>query len=805
MAMGSANIRLRPIKLGFLIDPREKSEVVRAVQLNSFLWGGAYNPIIPVYKAKPRNWERHPDKKLIARKITEGYIEAFDPDFLISLGKIQGKDAQYTNYKTISVEEIEKGINDTGGPGYGIGIYDLLKHLYQKEFKFSRADNLRITIPAFSRGYNLFLSAIFGSLPPDVDQIIKKNFDHPLGIQRPEISVRNYSDFLKPSFLFPRRVSQRDIQAVRSSSFHRGDCIFFMDASNVMDIIDYWNLRAIGWNIIPVARHICTADSVKELTCQFIEDCYWPYRYNKDFYNRATILKSRNTSEQAIKEFAQSLNIPLGKAKNEPKFLLQTWYPRIWDGWARNKDGVECCSLEAGELEHDLQSDSSTYFITTLSPTFGEKRGMFETPKFVNEVDLSFYGYEGGPKADVVPPSDPRLIHSFTSSDSDSWRISRRGLVHFPKYAREKIHLSSPLAEKVFMTWLKLQDFDVELSPAGRVAKQIMRHVNHLGILATPGIIDLLDSIAKKGRVRTPDSGSPNEDMSVIQGCMASEEVFARLQQQCNQQRFQPDPKRLLERLTKSNILKLGIVLQCPACQRRTWYSLDKLDYHVQCASCLHEFDVPIHSPSDFGWSYKTQGPFDIPDMANGAYSVLLTYHFFQDVIGGLGNKTTPLFSFTAKKGRINLEADLGLFYQSSRFDDKEIKLVFAECKSRNPFKKKDVERMKALASAFPDSTLVLSTLKEEFSSSEKRIILPLVNKNRRCWKSSNPFNPVVLLTATELYADMSLHNAWKSKGGRYQKFAEHRAYYPELEDLADITQQLYLNLPSRYELLDKK
>ena len=57
MAYGTVNVRLRPIKLAFLVNPNDKNSLLKAIEINTFLWGGMYNPIIPTYRRLPPKWE----------------------------------------------------------------------------------------------------------------------------------------------------------------------------------------------------------------------------------------------------------------------------------------------------------------------------------------------------------------------------------------------------------------------------------------------------------------------------------------------------------------------------------------------------------------------------------------------------------------------------------------------------------------------------------------------------------------------------------------------------------------------------
>jgi hypothetical protein len=45
----SAEIQLRPTRIGFLVHPADLASVRRIMRACTCLWGGVYNPIIPVF------------------------------------------------------------------------------------------------------------------------------------------------------------------------------------------------------------------------------------------------------------------------------------------------------------------------------------------------------------------------------------------------------------------------------------------------------------------------------------------------------------------------------------------------------------------------------------------------------------------------------------------------------------------------------------------------------------------------------------------------------------------------------------
>lgn len=58
------------------------------------------------------------------------------------------------------------------------------------------------------------------------------------------------------------------------------------------------------------------------------------------------------------------------------------------------------------------------------------------------------------------------------------------------------------------------------------------------------------------------------------------------------------------------------------------------------------------------------------------------------------------------------------------------------------------------------------------------------------------PSSPVILLTGNELFSSR-ISEMWKNKGGVYEKFNQRAFELRDLENLADATQQIYLQFPS--------
>jgi hypothetical protein len=56
MAIDSVHLSLRPVRFRILVDPRSVKSVLQAIELNTSVWGGQFNPLIPVWARLPSAW-----------------------------------------------------------------------------------------------------------------------------------------------------------------------------------------------------------------------------------------------------------------------------------------------------------------------------------------------------------------------------------------------------------------------------------------------------------------------------------------------------------------------------------------------------------------------------------------------------------------------------------------------------------------------------------------------------------------------------------------------------------------------------
>lgn len=776
MPWGSITIRVRPIRVAFLVDPSDRKGLYRAIELSTILWGGSYNPIIPVYKRTPTKWESRRIGKLPKPvDIISGYLNGFDPDLVVPVGSCARNTYEVGNRGLVQEDELLGEISKTGTPRYGIGLFELLRDFLEKELKYKRNDDLHIAIPDMPRAYQVFLASVFGVLPDEAEVILDKNFSQASGIVRVKPTLANFIELWQPGRMFPRHLSTWSLEEKPL----RNATLFVCDAKSPLDIIDYWNLRAAGYYVLPIPIQVSKSESVKKLAKDFIEDNYQPYRHNPKMYHHTTIQKSRSLAEETVKNFCDSLGVEKAREEHQFKYSLQWWYPRLWDSWARENASEGIAFPYSHEEEQKIAEDEMRLDLRSLNPKIEPFREYTGKPKFANEFSFRFYGSKE-PMAEVIPEGTRELSSAIGRTGYHNWRFSKTGPVFLANNEDDLIFLDLPRAESVMTEWFRERGWTVSLSGPGRIATQMIKQLGGAfgaGWLAHKGVIDLLRELEK-------EAGLPRQA------------VIGKLKKVIAEDGLHFDGERFLERLIDSNALRLGAKIQCPVCTRHNWYELNTLEYELPCRFCLSEFKPPQQSPKDIEWTYRAHGPF-ASSIAQGSFTVLLTLKF----LGGDHDRgVTPLFSYIAQKNGKVLEADLSCLYQRSTWRPTHTHVVHAECKSFNRFEKRDVERMKDLSEVFPGAVLVFSMLNESLQDDEAKLIKTLAQRERKKKLSGQPYSPIVVLTGVELFSSRGGRDCWDGRGGLYEQFNTHHFDYSDLPALANATQQLYLGLPCWHE-----
>lgn len=763
--LGSIRSKGRPLKFAFLVKPNDNKALLDAIELNSVLWGGPYNPIIPVFHKKTKRWRPDAFRKT-AKDITLGYIRAFDPDFLVC-------DFEPPKYiKDLGIEVLRSGeiLPTKEQPdrfSYGIGIGDILGWIYHEHFRFVQKFPIHVIFPIIPRRYAPFWASWFGKLPKEfLDSLLSSGYKKALDITTPK--VKNLKKVLQERTLFPRRIMQHGLETQSRGGFSNENILFYMDPSDFLDIIDFWNLRAVGRSVLPAPINLKNDDFFKKNARNFIKSSQWTHRLNPSLTFRANIIPATSRTMEEARDFVTSLDLEKDTDGTLP-LLMHHSYPRIWDDWARDKDNVNPHDVYFDTESESEIVDGKSRLTLPISIPEGIESSFSGNPKIANEVSYNVYG-DLEKYAEVFPQLyGENLARSLDSVGRyREWRVGRNGLVRMVETFRST-SWELPLAEDVFSAWLRDNGWEYEASTSGMLSKELYKQIEGWAYgIADKKLIDLIEEMA-----RSVDGEGRDKSVNYIKSTMR--QIFG-------------DDKRL-EKFLELDLFVLGVNAQCPNCQRFSWYELEKLNKQLRCTKCLKEFKS-IDSLSNGKWSYKTVGPLSVSNHADGAVCVVLSVDFFSER-KMTSVQTTPVYSFNAlkKSNKRKLEADFAFLWRESAYGEIEDGVAFGEAKTFNEFKKVDFDRMKAIAKDFPGAVLVFSTLREkltDFEIEELKKIAKVGNKN---WKADRPVNPVLILTGNELFSQHGPPYCWPDE--EHNKYRDCRG----ILGLAKATQQKYLGI----------
>ena len=331
---GDVTIKSRPLRLAFLIPPT-KAALRRAIQVNSSLWGGVYNPIIPLYSRAPAAWKHYPREKISTEDRIRGYIRAFDPDVLIDC-----TDGALPAYFATLGRAIAK-VDDIWAafysardpvPKYGVGIFELFNGIYQDYFESVRRLPWKVLLPRIPDGRDtLFWAAAVGELPTALQTEIEEVYAEAVDIEKPELSAQEYESTARGRVLFPRLITRHQLKTEGTGIRRRGSLGFYMDLAKFADIVDFWNLRALGRSVLPIPKQYAQIPERIAFAKNYVRANFRVSRQNPAVTHGTTIIRSFSTTMEELQAFAEALDLRtlIPDQPDARALALQHWYPRV--------------------------------------------------------------------------------------------------------------------------------------------------------------------------------------------------------------------------------------------------------------------------------------------------------------------------------------------------------------------------------------------------------------------------------------------------------------------------------------------
>lgn len=810
MAEIGASIKLRPTRIGFLVRPNDMTSIRKIMRICTCIWGGIYNPIIPVFQRPPSEWNLKPyTTRLKGIDVAKGYINFYEPDVYVEsehglleeLGLGALREKHTINSSIISLDDFLKPEDgkDWSEPFFGLNILDVYKDLYDTEHRFKLKHERAAVLIKEENGSGL-AQAVFGVYPKSKDSdYIKEGFVDVFSPKILKATPESWLEVFKNGAETPLQLTKHKLNIERY--WNHDLVIYVFDPKRSTDLIDLWNLRLEPNPILPVP--IEWFKQLSEFLSEVIIEEFRPLRGNSHGVTHHATIEFGRSIETNIREEA------LKHLKKFPEGALSVkhWRNSVWEEHDDDriyKNKRMKVTAEEQQVTLDLKEDTKwTTTFEAITPKFAERYGGHNF-RWVNTLMLSGFGIEA--IARVIPfnhfdRSWPRL------GFGDKVIVGSEGWVFGQKYKNTREYVSLINMEEAVIGSLKASGIDAKLSDPGHVAKQMLESLNGLrgvSLIAHLDTIKLINNMANSLRRKSNEIDSTEE---TFERRSATRKQWTDLISKRNTKISLRNTN--LEAFTKSNIIKLGLETQCPNCQAHNWHTLTAVDYKITCERCLKVYDFPQASLREHNgnWFYRVVGPFSVPDYAQGSYSVLLTLRALQS-LGSSMDEMTFSTALELHFDGMDAEADFVVWRRKENHDfHKKPDLLIGEAKSfgiGDLIKPKDLVKLKQIGKKLPGAFIVISVLRGHYTESEIRILKSFVKWCRRFNSNGLPTNPLILLTSNELFFDFQISETWENLGKAYKPFTDYE-HSGNLSRFADATQQIYLGIESFYEWRNKE
>lgn len=791
--MESTTVRIRPLRLAFLTKPSDKAALQQIFEINSGLWGGLYNFIIPSIKALPKVYrEPYVKRQRSAVSVMKGMIEGIQPDFLVEMEVGMASGLGFPESRTITVQQLT-GRDENNRAAYGVDMRSICQDLWDKTFQFKQKKPLTAVIPhSKDPRYELMFSCLFGSYgnkggPAD----FSRHFQEALGGTHKVFEPDDFKMVFFEKYFFPLRLTTHELNRAPRGRWAEPR-LFFFDENNPYDLIDFWNMRAVGWLV--GALPISLAPQLQKFCTGFIRD---ESRQKPDSNGRehARIVCARSQDFDTLHTYLATLGL------NEHELVSSESVPNLWDESNRVSHDADPYVITYATKTVNSSSLGNGFHVDSAMPDFLEDdRGASTMTAVANVLE----SVAGG--AQVIPWQQnlSSLVHDFTE---DKTFVSRDGIVFTAGLYSTSRYIRLPTSMNVFVALADGLGYILGLSPAGQTAQQIVKALNgHLAlssvILKSAQFLKYLNRLAHEDV--EVDVTHDGENKKIKKPFAPYNDLRRELNALVRPNYLTVE--RQLSNLVSYNVLRPGLTLECPECRHTSWYALGDIQKTFNCPRCSHVFPFPMDSPPDRSeWGYKVSGPFAADKFAHGAYCVIAAINLLSR---DAHHKMTWIPSFEIVKKddkKVKFEADFAMFIEPSYASKSAIpSFVIGECKSFNTFENRDYDRTRQAMKLFPGAVLCFATFRDNLNPIEKRRLRAIANAGRELLRPGHQRNPVIILTGKELFGQYKMGDFY-GEYGMDERWVRRLFQDGDVQAVADFTQSLYLDLKPAHEIREDR
>lgn len=732
------NVKAKPVRIGWCIQQNDYESLKIALELNHTLWGGRFNPIIPIGNDTNEN----------------NLIEKFNVDVLHN---INGNEEVSTYINQFDYLKTPFPINciDISHPSREIQIEKL--DVFQPHFyTWSDKDPL-----------SLILLASIGSYPEDKNY--KRLFESLSNYKEEELDENNPLPSNLHNVFLPSHLSSYNIKCDKNESFG----FYLGDSNDFDDLINFGNLRGANNNIwFYDPNYKNRLDNFKQ---SFIEsflktkrehDHLYLFRKNNELDTSSlvgenpNIFLTYNIDEHTWTEndLDQKTRPPVVYFTND-SFLafqednkLSANLPKKLSAHKSNESYNQNLIYSIHDLNLPLVKKLNFYYSrTSCSLVRVQRDGIgILSPIYTDHVDF------------FIPNKEEVIIELFKIYGIEA-NLSSAG-----KRAKHLISQMGRLQSCRIFKIKGVRDLLDKLRKSDSL-QNIQDSIKKLEKLIRPLSIDeinkqnifqqfdevrkyLRKAVNKQRKSFSKSLNYVDAEHIILGGKPKDNSLRKEFEQKYGalfvEQREKPilSENDCLEFLLKKKVLQTGVEKECPNCALSFWLSLNDIKANIECPFCFSVFSFAAGlSDKKFNqWKIKPSGILTTDEQ--GSVPLVI---FLQQMETTLGSPLIYTTSLEFKFDQNQCETDFVILHQHV-LRDECIQLAIGECKSYGVIEQDDINKLKKLAEKLDKDNIDVFALfvkLSEFSKEEINLCkqLQLPHKKRVIILTSEQLEPYFL------------------------------------------------------------